>query len=684
MEEDENVGDKNGFFKTYHLKVLESLKNTDLEQLKSCSNDEQRFAFCHSLPYVHQHQPKVLRRLFKPKSSIHAGQRRIEGNKAFLIKNYLQALQLYSSAILKASLYEGVGEPELAYAFANRSAVLLHLGKYEECLIDIKQALINGYPKESHYKLEERKAKCYLGLEKASKAVAACQSAIQLVTQCQLDPIKESRINRDIQKLLDEANQKTLAETNELVHAEAIVHAAVSATSDKKYPEVVGGKHAELQAASNRVKIEKSNEYGRYAIAALPLSVGDVIVVEKPCASVMQPEKYSTHCHHCFKRMNIPMPCPTCSRIGFCSLACRSQALETYHAYECSIIDFLFEAGISITCYLAFRMITLKKSGFFTRLRPFIEGGSVMKQEVEVDEEMKKYIATYSLVNHAERRSVTGFFHITLMANFLFKCLKLVNYFGPNSSENIDFSGDLSEQESWIGALLLKQLQLVQFNAHEVSDLHMERSDSIEDAKSVFLGAAVYPTVALFNHSCEPGIVRYCIGDMLIVRAIKSIAKGEMIAENYGPIYSQKTREYRQRVLKERYWFDCNCKPCRENWPLFGDMNMDVFKFRCTTSSCGNALVVHSDTLTPFITCQSCKKSSNILKSLTYLQETEDSVNRGRMLLDQGQFSTALGVYAESLSKLDTILCPPYRDYIMCQESARKCMLTMGNVQITG
>ena len=110
----------------------------------------------------------------------------------------------------------------MAYAFANRSAVLLHLGKYEECLIDIKQALINGYPKESHYKLEERKAKCYLGLEKASKAVAACQSAIQLVTQCQLDPIKESRINRDIQKLLDEANQKTLAETNELVHAEAI------------------------------------------------------------------------------------------------------------------------------------------------------------------------------------------------------------------------------------------------------------------------------------------------------------------------------------------------------------------------------------------------------------------------------------------------------------------------------
>ena len=71
------------------------------------------------------------------------------------------------------------------------------------------------------------------------------------------------------------------------------------------------------------------------------------------------------------------------------------------------------------------------------------------------------------------------------------------------------------------------------------------------------------------------------------------------------------------------------------------------------------------------------------LQSLSCLQETEDSVNRGKKLLDQGRFSTALDVYAGTMSKLDDILCPPYRDYIVCQESVRKCMLTMGNVQIT-
>jgi len=176
---------------------------------------------------------------------------------------------------------------------------------------------------------------------------------------------------------------------------------------------------------------------------------------------------------------------------------------------------------------------------------------------------------------------------------------------------------------------------------------------------------------------------RYCIGDVLVVRAIKSIAEGDMIAENYGPIYTQKTKEYRQRMLKERYWFDCNCRPCNENWPLFADMNMDEFKFRCAATGCRKPLVVHSDTLTPFIACPTCKKTNNILKSLSCLQETEDSVNRGKKLLDQGRFSTALDVYAGTMSKLDDILCPPYRDYIVCQESVRKCMLTMGNVQIT-
>lgn len=32
------------------------------------------------------------------------------------------------------------------------------------------------------------------------------------------------------------------------------------------------------------------------------------------------------------------------------------------------------------------------------------------------------------------------------------------------------------------------------------------------------------------------------------------------------------------------------------------------------------------------------------------------------------------------MAKLDDILCAPYRDYIQCQEKARRCMLALGNI----
>ena len=41
---------------------------------------------------------------------------------------------------------------------------------------------------------------------------------------------------------------------------------------------------------------------------------------------------------------------------------------------------------------------------------------------------------------------------------------------------------------------------MLQFNAHEVAQFEMVTKTSQEGAKSAFIGAAVYPTLALFNH----------------------------------------------------------------------------------------------------------------------------------------------------------------------------------------
>ncbi|XP_046441017.1 SET and MYND domain-containing protein 4-like isoform X1 [Daphnia pulex] len=685
MEEDDNFGEKNGFFKTYHLSVLKKLCIGDLAGLSACRNDEERLVYVHSLPYVHEvpHEMSSAmgNSLPSSKSATVAQKKRTEGNEFFKKKDYPSAVRLYSEAVSKAptNITNESGEPQLAMAFANRSAALFHLAEFARALVDIDQALSSGYPAELRYKLAERQAKCLMALGKpADQVIAACESAMKDVNDSRLDPAKRDLFVRDIKLLMEESKS-----SNRKI-PESASSSLIQPKRDngkKCPPEIVGGRNIEHPSFSKKILVEEDAVSGRYGVAAAPIRVGDVIAVDAPYASVMNPEKFSTHCHHCYQILELGevLPCSHCDLVSFCSVNCRSRAMESYHATECPILSCLYTAGISIICYLSLRMIAIHPPSFFMDVRPVIEQPELQKKAA-LSEDVKKYIKTYHLVTHDTLRNKESFFHVTLMANFLLKCLKVAGYFGTRDTTDLKFSGALSDQERWIGSLLLRHLQILQFNAHEVSELRMDRPGCMEGAKTFFLGAGVYSTVALLNHSCEPGVIRHFIGDVMVVRAIKSFQPGEMVNENYGPIFTQKRRVDRQRSLKDRYWFDCRCNPCTENWPLIGEMTDEALRFRCADRRCRKPLVVQSDTMTPFIICPSCKKSNNILKSLQALQDTEESFNRGNELIDQGNFAGALECCLQTMSKLDDILCPPYRDYIQCQERARRCILTLGNV----
>lgn len=106
MEEDDNFGEKNGFFKTYHLSVLKKLCNGDLAGLSACRNDEERLVYVHSLPYVHEvpHEMSSAMGNSLPsgKSATVAQKKRTEGNEFFKKKDYPSAVRLYSDSVCKA------------------------------------------------------------------------------------------------------------------------------------------------------------------------------------------------------------------------------------------------------------------------------------------------------------------------------------------------------------------------------------------------------------------------------------------------------------------------------------------------------------------------------------------------------------------------------------------------------
>jgi SET and MYND domain-containing protein 4 len=55
----------------------------------------------------------------------------------------------------------------------------------------------------------------------------------------------------------------------------------------------------------------------------------------------------------------------------------------------------------------------------------------------------------------------------------------------------------------------------------------------------------------------------------MVLFALRPLQPGEMVGENYGPIYSKKSLAERQRALRARYWFKCVCQACAENWNTF-------------------------------------------------------------------------------------------------------------------
>ena len=116
------------------------------------------------------------------------------------------------------------------------------------------------------------------------------------------------------------------------------------------------------------------------------------------------------------------------------------------------------------------------------------------------------YRNIFNLVSHHEKMSSTENFHRATFAIFLLRCLDSQGYFGSQQS-TYELTGD----KLLVARLLFHFLELLQFNTHEVAQLEMQGRRFEDGAKSKLIGAAVFPTLALFNHSCEPSLTRFFV-----------------------------------------------------------------------------------------------------------------------------------------------------------------------------
>ena len=123
------------------------------------------------------------------------------------------------------------------------------------------------------------------------------------------------------------------------------------------------------------------------------------------------------------------------------------------------------------------------------------------------------YRTVYTLVTNSKQRGVGDLFKRALMACYLLKILEMTPFFynGGSDPHNVKLFDKVA-----MGAVLLRHLQNLPCNAHEITELEMgsstsssNSSNTSRDATIHEIGAAAYSTLSLINHSCDPNVVRH-------------------------------------------------------------------------------------------------------------------------------------------------------------------------------
>ncbi|XP_072930966.1 SET and MYND domain-containing protein 4 [Epargyreus clarus] len=648
--------------------------------------------------------------LHRAKDARVSRERRLAAEVALKEGDFTKALSLASQAILRAPMTgnEEVidGGVSLALGLWLRSEVLLETGRPKAALEDLKLALKERLPARMRAQYYWRMGHCYKGAEEPTRAKVSYELAGRLLGS---DEAAKCQLAKDIESL-----DYTVLPKH---------------PPDKPGISLSGGAKQNMPALSKLIKIAEEENQGRFAVANNEIKTGDVLLVDSPYAACLLPDYYGSHCLHCFKRLEdfenaAPVWCPKCSSVAFCSIVCRDNAVSTYHSFECQYLDLFIGSGMSILSQIALRMVTqagldtslVLHSKFLSNEIKTVEGAALndiegmskkskMKSrrerlnrskkglksftdkdlkdnesETKVEDKMSYHeklemtaAQIYSLCTHSAQRRGSDYLKRVVMGMFLTECLKKAGFF-----KNCE---QASKAETSICELIVRNLQLLQFNAHEIYET-LRGQHTFTGSKPIYIAVGIYPTGALFNHECYPAVARYFEGRKIVLRATRPLAPGEVVSENYGPHFMTRSLKERQRSLACRYWFRCECVACREDWPTLKQMRPDAATYlRCPNLSC--TCKFKANPKCPPGKCPKCSIAIDKELLRVYLDTVDRCISRyqdGAQMMEEERAMDATKVLCEAIDTFHEVAHPPQRDTHIAQESLRSCYAAFGNV----
>ncbi|KAJ8667365.1 hypothetical protein QAD02_009027 [Eretmocerus hayati] len=518
------------------------------------------------------------------KSYIHAQSIREEGNGYFrhpYHDNFTHEL-IFQKYCLSLALTEKNSEQQ-AEAYGNRSALLLHLTRYEDCMIDTKRAINMTKSSLLKCRLLCREVACLVALG-SSDAEKTLQKAKLWMNRCE--------------------NKKTAIEY--VRNAEAIVKKSNGKPKERKFfhNKVVPVKHR-INDFSN-VTVLYNIKYGNHAVAMRDIQPGEVVFVEKPYVTCLYFQRAHFYCSHCFISSWTMIPCDECSWCMFCSEKCKTEAWEKYHSIECPAYGYFIKNNTDVDCIVQCSLrsviIGVNEAGSIKNLQNILKATDKGKYPTKFFEDSElqntSFTSLYSLSSETsvEEKYLSMFPDTTL--RLLVALAKYTHFFGRKLNVTEILSFGTNEDVIFIGSLILKLMKISTVNGQSVVNRSIYsglNGAPHPDLTYLSKGFSISILSSLINHSCNPNVSRCFTEDNnVVVYALQPIQKGSQIfdcyldgfhgisnrmkLEGYHNTFYEIPKHVRGEILRKRHGVICDCDPCVKNWPPLKPVLKDLIK----------------------------------------------------------------------------------------------------------
>nr|XP_040567327.1 SET and MYND domain-containing protein 4-like [Lepeophtheirus salmonis]XP_040567333.1 SET and MYND domain-containing protein 4-like [Lepeophtheirus salmonis] len=470
--------------------------------------------------------------------------------------NLEMALSLYNQSLMYSP------EDEMtAIILADRASILIEKGEYELGIKDINKALASSYPENLCYKLFERLGESHEEIGHFDKAKDAYNNALKTLDKAMKPGTGkrnslEYRINNKIKFLNNNRNTP-----------KTIYHKANKSQQYFKIPKT--HQNSGYPNLMNGLQVKYSPTKGRYIVANRDIAPGELIAADEPYVWILDRDEARIYCWNCLSKNVAPLPCPKCVNVLFCSEKCLNEALKEYHSNECDIIDLLYSAQVG-GWTLAYKAIIRNPCEFYLSKRDEFQTHDEkmgLNASATSSYDSKDISTFHNLVTHdaSKFKKAPELMMQALTAVYLFRLLEKSGY----------FKEDLNDSTSMFFMKLIHHyMRCVYYNTHEITTNNENEYGKYTIQR---IGRATNPTLALFNHSCDPNYRRVSSGRWTYGFASKPILKGAEIFDTYTQTFASADKETRLKSL-EKYNFTCECEPCNKDLPTLEFLPKDINK----------------------------------------------------------------------------------------------------------